>query len=48
MDGALRWVVAIVVVAAIIGLVGLARGEPRHGEPTAPPAAVELVEGAAG
>jgi hypothetical protein len=46
MDGPVRWVVAIVVVAAIIGLVTLARGEPRHGEPTAPPSAVRLVEDA--
>ena len=39
MDGPFRWVVAILVVAAIVGLVALARGEPEHGEPTAPPAA---------
>ncbi len=48
MDGPLRWVVAIVVVAAIVGLVTLARGEPKHGEPTAPPSAAQLVEGVAG
>ena len=29
--GPFRWVVAILVVAAIIGLVVLARGEPDHG-----------------
>ena len=39
MDGPLRWVVAILIVAAIIALVAFARGEPEHGEPTAPPAA---------
>ena len=39
MDGPLRWVVAILVVAAIIALVAFARGEPQHGEPTAPHAA---------
>jgi hypothetical protein len=38
MDGPLRWVVAIVVVAALIGLVTLARGEPFRGEPDAPTA----------
>jgi hypothetical protein len=43
MDGPFRWVVAILIVAAIIGLVTFARGEPRHGEPTAPPAAVRVV-----
>jgi hypothetical protein len=43
MDGPLRWVVAIVVTAAIIGLVTLARGEPARGEPTAPPSAVLTV-----
>jgi hypothetical protein len=43
MDGPLRWIVAILVVAAIIGLVALARGEPRHGEPTPPPAVVATV-----
>ena len=40
MDGPLRWVVAILIVAAIIALVVFARGEPQHGEPTAPPAAI--------
>ena len=40
MDGPLRWVVAILMVAAIIGLIAFARGTPEHGEPTAPPAAV--------
>ena len=33
MDGPLRWVVAILIVAAIIALVAFARGEPEHGEP---------------
>ena len=31
--GPFRWVVAILVVAGIIGLVTLARGEPDHGGP---------------
>ena len=39
MDGPLRWVVAILIVAAIIGLIAFARGVPEHGDPTAPPAA---------
>jgi len=43
MDGPLRWVVGIIVVAAIIGLVSLARGEPSRGEPTAPPSAAVRV-----
>ena len=43
MDGPFRWVVAILIVAAIIALVAFARGEPEHGEPTAPPAAVQVV-----
>ena len=43
MDGSSRWVVAILVVAAIIALVAFARGEPEHGEPTAPPAAIQIV-----
>ncbi len=38
----LRWVVVILVVAAIIGLVTLARGEPEQGGPrVAAAAAVE-------
>jgi hypothetical protein len=45
MDRALRWVVTILVVAAIIGLVAFARGEPRRGEPTAPPVASRAAEG---
>jgi hypothetical protein len=32
-DGPLRWVVAILIVAAIVGLVAFARGEPEHGGP---------------
>ncbi len=43
MDGPLRWVLAILIVAAIIGLVAFARGDPQHAEPTAPPAAVRMV-----
>jgi hypothetical protein len=43
MDGPLRWVVAILVTAAIIALIAFARGTPEHGEPTAPPAAIQLV-----
>ena len=39
MDGPLRWIVGILVVAAIIALVAFARGEPEHGDPTPPPAA---------
>ncbi len=39
MDGPLRWVVAILVVAAIIGLIVFARGVPEHGDPTPPPLA---------
>ena len=35
MDGPLRWVVAILITAAIIALVTFARGEPAHGEPAA-------------
>ncbi len=31
MDGPFRWVVAILIVAAIIALVVFARGEPEHG-----------------
>jgi hypothetical protein len=40
-DGPLRWVVAIIVTAAIVALVAFARGEPARGEPTAPPAALQ-------
>ena len=40
MDGPFRWVVAILIVAAIIALVVFARGEPQHGGPTAPRAAI--------
>ena len=43
MDGPLRWVVAILFVAAIIALIVFARGTPEHGDPTAPPAAVRVV-----
>ena len=34
-----NWVVGLLAILAIAGLVSLARGEPRHGEPTPPPAA---------
>jgi hypothetical protein len=43
MDGPFRWVVAILIVAAIIALVTFARGEPERGGPTAPPAASQVV-----
>ncbi len=42
MDGPLRWVVVILVVAAIIGLIAFARGDPEHGEPTAPTAVIRM------
>ena len=42
MDGPLRWVAAILIVAAIIALVAFARGDPEHGDPTAPPAALVI------
>ncbi len=32
-DGPFRWVLAILILAAIIGLVAIARGEPDHGGP---------------
>ena len=41
--GPFRWALAILITAAIIGLVVLARGEPQHGEPTAPTAIVRVV-----
>jgi len=44
MDGPLRWVVAILFVAAIIALIVFARGTPEHGDPTAPPAAVRMAD----
>ena len=43
MDGPLRWVVAILVVAAIVALVAFARGDPERGEPTASTAAIQVV-----
>ena len=43
MDGPLRWVVAILAVAAIIALVAFAGGTPQHREPTAPPASIQVV-----
>jgi hypothetical protein len=47
MAGPLRWVIAIVVTAAIIGLVAFAGGTPQHRDPTAPPAAIQVVEATA-
>jgi hypothetical protein len=38
MDGPFRWVVAILIVAGIVAMIAFARGEPEHGEPTAPAA----------
>ena len=43
MDGPLRWLVGILIAAAIVGLLAFARGTPEHGEPTAPPAALGIV-----
>jgi hypothetical protein len=43
MDRPSNLVLAIVVAALILGLIAFARGEPRHGEPTAPPAAMRMV-----
>ena len=43
MDRPVRWVVAILVAAAIVAFVAFARGEPEHGEPTPPPAAIQVV-----
>jgi hypothetical protein len=34
-----NWIVGLLAILAIVGLVSLARGEPRHGEPSPPPAA---------
>jgi hypothetical protein len=39
MDGLGRTLVALVVAAAIIGLIGFARGEPGRGEPGQTPTA---------
>jgi hypothetical protein len=39
MDGPFRWVVAILIVAAIIGLVVFARGGAERGNPEASPPA---------
>jgi hypothetical protein len=39
-DGPFRWVLVILITAAIIGLVAVARGEPRHGGPQVASAAV--------
>ena len=43
MDGPLRWLVGILIAAAIVALLAFARGTPEHGEPTAPPAAFGIV-----
>ena len=43
MDSPMRWVVVILVVAAIIGLVVLARGGAERGNPTPSPAAAIVV-----
>ena len=32
-DGPFRWVIIILVTAAIVGLIAIARGEPEHGGP---------------
>ena len=32
MDGALRWIAGIVLIAAILGLIAFARGTPKHGD----------------
>ena len=42
MDGPFRWAIAILIVAAIIALIVFARGEPEHGEPTAPPTVLQM------
>ena len=39
MNGVGRSILAIVIVAAIVGLIAFARGEPEHGEPGQSPAA---------
>jgi hypothetical protein len=39
MNGVGRSLLAIVVIAAIVGLIAFARGEPEHGEPVQSPAA---------
>jgi hypothetical protein len=43
MDGPFRWVVAILVTAAIVALIAFAGGTPQHREPTAPPSAIQVV-----
>jgi hypothetical protein len=43
MDGPLRWVAVIFIVAGIIALIAFARGAPEHGEPTAPPAVIQVL-----
>jgi hypothetical protein len=42
MDGAVRWIVGIILVAAILGLIAFARGVPEHGD-TSQSAAIALV-----
>jgi hypothetical protein len=39
MNGVGRSILAIVVIAAIVGLIAFARGEPEHGEPVQSPTA---------
>jgi hypothetical protein len=39
MNGIGRSILAIVVAAAIVGLIAFARGEPEHGEPVQSPTA---------
>ena len=43
MDDSIRWVVGFLVAVLIASLIVFARGEPRHGEPTPPPAVVATV-----
>jgi hypothetical protein len=39
MDGTTRLIVGVLIAALVVALVAFARGEPRHGEPTAAPSA---------
>ena len=43
MDRALRWLVLIAAVVAILALLAFARGTPEHAEPTAPAGVVLTV-----
>jgi hypothetical protein len=40
MEQGVRWAVAFAVALFIVALIAFARGEPRHGEPTPPPAVI--------